>query len=159
MRPYSDDLRVRIIDAIERGEESWRQIAQRFVVSVSCVIRLARRYRDTGTLQPKPHGGGQKPALSLDQRETLRELVRTQPDATLQELHDSLGASCSLAAISRALKTLGLPRKQKVLHASERDTPVNKRKRTIFRKTLKNYQPESLVFVDETSANTSMTRT
>ena len=67
MRPYSDDLRVRIIAAIERGEESWRQIARRFVVSVSCVIRLVQRYRETGTVQPKPHGGGQPPALRPDQ--------------------------------------------------------------------------------------------
>jgi transposase len=159
MRPYSDDLRGRIIDAIECGEESWRQIAKRFDVSLSCVIRLVRRYRDSGTLQPKPHGGGQKPALTWDQSKTLRELVRTKPDATLQELRDSLGVSCSLAAISRALKTLGLPRKKKVLHAAERDTPLNKRKRTIFRKRLQSYEPESLVFVDETSATTAMTRT
>jgi transposase len=159
MRPYSDDLRVRIIDAIERGEESWRQIAQRFVVSVSCAIRLVKRYRDTGAVQPKPHGGGQKPALSPDQLDELRELVRTQADATLEELRTSLGVSCSTMAIVRALKELGLPRKKKVLHATERDTPKDKRKRTIFRKKMKDHAPESLVFVDETSANTAMTRT
>jgi transposase len=159
MRPYSEDLRARIMGAIERGEESWRQIAERFVVSVSCVVRLVQSYRETGTLEPKPHGGGQKAALDQEQREKLRELVQAQPDATLQELHDSLGTSCSLATISRTLKSLGLPRKQKVLHASERDSPKNKRKRTIFRKTMKNYEPGSLIFIDETSANTSMTRT
>jgi transposase len=159
MRPYSDDLRVRIIAAIERGEESWRQIAQRFVVSLSCVIRLVQRYRDTGAVQPKPHGGGQRPALSPDQLDQLRELVRTRPDATLEELRTSLGVSCSTMAIVRALKKLGLPRKKKVLHAAERDTPKNKRKRTLFRKKMKDHAPESLVFVDETSANTAMTRT
>ena len=158
MRPYSEDLRVRIIDAIERGEESWRQIARRFVVSLSCVSRLVRRYRETGAVAPRPHGGGQKPALGPDRLEQLRDLVRTQPDATLEELRQALAASCSTMAIVRALKTLGLPRKKKVLHASERDTPKNKRKRTTFRKRLREHPPRSLVFVDETSANTAMTR-
>jgi transposase len=158
MRPYSDDLRIRIIGAIERGEESWRQIARRFVVHVSFVIRLVRSYRETGSVQPGPHGGGRKPALGPEQLERLGELLRDQPDATLEELRQALGASCSTMAIVRALKKLDLTRKKKVLHAAERDTPKNKRKRTIFRKKMKGYSPESLVFVDETSANTAMTR-
>lgn len=158
MRPYSDDLRIRIIGAIERGEESWRQIARRFDVHVSFVIRLVRSYRETGTVQPRPHGGGRKPALGPEQLERLRELLRDRPDATLEELRQALGASCSTMAIVRALKKLGLTRKKKVLHAAERDTPKNKRKRTIFRKKMKDNSPESLVFVDETSANTAMTR-
>ena len=159
MRPYSDDLRVRIIDAIERGEESWRQIARRFDVSLSCVIRLVQRYRETGAVRPKPHGGGQRPALDSEHLDKLRELVRDRPDATLKELRKALGVSCSTMAIVRALKKLELSRKKKVLHAAERDTPKNKRKRTIFRKRMKGNAPESLVFVDETSANTAMTRT
>lgn len=158
MRPYSDDLRIRIIGAIERGEESWRQIARRFDVHVSFVIRLVRSYRETGTVQPRPHGGGRKPALGPEQLERLRELLRDRPDATLEELRQALGASCSTMAIVGALKKLGLTRKKKVLHAAERDTPKNKRKRTIFRKKMKDNSPESLVFVDETSANTAMTR-
>jgi transposase len=159
MRPYSDDLRIRVIEAIERGEQSWRQIARRFVVDLSFVIRLVRSYRETGTVQPMPHGGGRRPALGPEQRERLRELVREQPDATLQELRQALGVSCSTMAIVRALKKLGLTRKKKVLHAAERDTPKNKRKRATFRRKLKGHPPGSLVFVDETSANTAMTRT
>jgi transposase len=159
MRPYSEDLRTRIIDAIERGEESWRQIASRFVVSLSCVIRLVQRYRQTGAVAPKPHGGGREPALDSAQLETLRGLVKERPDATLEELRAALGVSCSTMAIVRALKRLKLPLKKKVLHAAERDTPKNKRKRTLFRKKFIDLSPESLVFVDETSANTAMTRT
>ena len=159
MRPYSNDLRIRIIGAIERGEESWRQIARRFVVDLSFVIRLVRRYRETGTIQPKPHGGGRRPALGPDQLERLRELVRDRPDATLKELRQALGVSCSTMAIVRALKKLGLSRKKKVLHASERDTAKNRRKRASFRRKLKDHAPQTLVFVDETSANTAMTRT
>jgi transposase len=158
MRPYSNDLRIRVIEAIERGEESWRQIAKRFVVDLSFVIRLVQSYRRTGTIQPKPHAGGRRPALGPEQLQRLRELVREQPDATLEELRQALGVSCSTMAIVRALQKLGLPRKKKVLHAAERDTPENKRKRATFRRKMKTQPAGSLVFVDETSANTAMTR-
>ena len=159
MRPYSDDLRTRVIETIERGEESWRQIAKRFLVSVSFVVRLVRRHRDTGSVEPRPHGGGQRPAFDAADLDRLRGLVRQRPDATLEELRESLGTTCSTMAIVRALQKLGLPRKKKVLHATERDSPKNKRKRREFRKTMGDEDPQSLVFVDETSANTAMTRT
>jgi transposase len=40
MRPYSNDLRERIVAAVDRGEHSIRQIAHLFSVSLSCVVRL-----------------------------------------------------------------------------------------------------------------------
>lgn len=158
MRPYSDDLRSRIIEAIDRGEQSWREIASRFVVNLSTVVRLVQRHRRDGTIRPRPHAGGRAPALGPEQLRQLRELVRDRPDATLRELRDSLAAKCSLATLSRTLKAMGLSRKRKVLYAAERETPASKRKRTIFRKKLKGRDPRALVFVDETSVNTAMTR-
>ena len=56
MTPYSQDLRQRVLDTVRRGEGSLRQIARRFLVSVSFVTRLLRTHRDTGALEPKPHG-------------------------------------------------------------------------------------------------------
>jgi transposase len=159
MRPYSDDLRVRIIDAIELGQESWRQIAKRFVVSLSCVVRLVQRYRGTGAVQPKPHGGGNPAVLGPEDLERLRELIRQQPDATLQECRQRLGVSCSLMTISRALGRLGLPRKKKVPRAQEQDRPDVQERRREFCKELAGVDPRRLVFVDECGANTAMTRT
>src|SRR5208337_3549125 len=65
MRPYSMDLRERVAAAIDAGEGSQRQVAKRFRVSVSFVTRLVQRRRDAGTLAPKPHGGGPRPALGF----------------------------------------------------------------------------------------------
>ena len=45
------------------------------------------------------------------------------PDATLEELRQRLGASCSAMTLSRALRKLGLPRKKKVPRAAEQDRP------------------------------------
>src|SRR5437868_6045020 len=56
MRPYSQDLRQRILDTVARGEGSLRQIAQRFRVNVSTIVRLLKHHRGTGSAEPKPHG-------------------------------------------------------------------------------------------------------
>src|SRR5437667_58769 len=58
MTPYSQDLRERILETVQRGEGSLRQIAQRFLVSLSFVVRLLQTYRRTGSIQPRPHRGG-----------------------------------------------------------------------------------------------------
>src|SRR4051794_10591464 len=114
MTPDSQDLRQRVLDTVQRGEGSLRQIARRFLVSVSFVTRLLRTHRDTGALEPKPQGGGNPAVLTSEDLERLRAMIRQQPDATLQECRQRLGVSCSLMAISRALRKLGLPRKKKV---------------------------------------------
>jgi transposase len=136
-----------------------RQIARRFLVSVSFVTRLLKQYRSTGSPEPKPHGGGHPPALGPEDLERLRELIRQQPDATLEECRQRLGASCSTMTISRALRKLGLPRKKKVPRAQERDRPEVQGQRREFREELAGTDPRRLVFVDECGANTAMTRT
>jgi transposase len=159
MSAYSQDLRQRVIDTVERGEGSLRQIARRFLVSLSFVTRLLRHHRETGSVEPKPHGGGRPPALGPADLERLRQLNREQPDATLEELRQRLGVACSLMAISRALRKLKITRKKKDRHAQERDRPEVKRKRRAFRKQVAGIDPNRLVFVDESGANTAMTRT
>jgi transposase len=159
MTPLSQDLRQRILETVERGEESLRQIAHRFLVSVSVITRLLQLHRSTGSLQPKPHGGGNPPVLGPKDLERLRELVRQQPDATLEELRQRLGVACCLMTISRALDKLGLPRKKKVLRAPEQDRPEVQEKRREFCEELAGLDPKRLIFVDECGANTAMTRT
>jgi transposase len=159
MSAYSHDLRQRVLDAVERGEGSLRQIARRFVVSLSFVVRLLQTHRRTGSIAPKPHGGGHPPALGPEELERLRELVRQQPDATLGELQKRLGVACSTAAICRALDKLGLPRKKKVPRACEQDSPEVQEQRREFCEELAGIDPRRLVFVDECGANTAMTRT
>ena len=159
MAAYSQDLRQRVLDAVERNEGSLRQIARLFVVSLSFVVRLLQLHRRTGSIDPKPPGGGHPAALGPDDLERLKELIRQQPDATLKELRQRLGISCSLTTIWRALEKLRLPRKKKVFHATERDRPDVQEKRRDFCAELAGVDPQRLVFVDETSANTSMHRT
>ena len=159
MTPYSQDLRQRILETVRRGEGSLRQIARRFLVSVSFVTRLLRTHRSTGSLRPQPHGGGNPAALTPGDRERLRELIRQQPDATLEECRQHLGVSCRLATISRALSQLGLPRQKEVPRAREQDRPEVQEQRREFCEELAGVDPRRLVFVDECGADTAMTRT
>jgi transposase len=159
MTPYSQDLRQRVLETVQSGEGSLRQIARRFLVSVSFVTRLLRTHRSTGSLEPKPHGGGNPAILTPEDLERLRGLVGQQPDATLEELRQRLGASCSTMTISRALRKLGLPRKKKVPRAAEQDRPDVQERRREFREEMAGLDPRRLVFVDECGANTAMTRT
>jgi transposase len=158
MKAYSQDLRKRILDTVQRGDGTLGQIARRFLVSVSFITRLLQLHRSTGSLEPRPHGGGNPAGLGPEDRERLRELVRQQPDATLEELRQRLGASCSLMTSARALRQLGLPRKKKIPRSQEQDRPDVQQRRQEFCAELAGVDPRRLVFVDESGANTAMTR-
>ncbi len=56
MKPYSIDLREKIVEAYQQGEGSYRQKAQRFRVSLSFIQRLIPRYQKENTLEPQPIG-------------------------------------------------------------------------------------------------------
>jgi transposase len=157
MRPYSLDLRERIAAAIDEHEGSIREIARLFRVSTSFIVRLLQRRRASGTLDPEPHGGGTPPALGADDLERLAELVREHPDATLEQLKQRGGFTCSLKTLWFALDRRGLTRKKKSLHASQRDRPDVQRKRRSFRRKVNQIEPKRLIFVDETGVTTAMT--
>jgi transposase len=159
MRPYSLDLRERIAAAVDHQEGSIREIARIFRVSTSFIVRLLQRRRVAGTLDPEAHGGGTPPALGADDLECLAKLVREQPDATLAQLKQRGGFTCSLKTLWRALDGLGLTRKKKSLHASQRDRPDVQKKRRSFRRKVNQIEPKCLIFVDETGVTTAMTPT
>ncbi len=159
MRPYSSDLRERIISAVERGKGSLRELADLFLVSLSSIVRLLRRYRASGSLLPKPHAGGPCPLLDTDACQRLRDLVREQPDATLAELQERLGIPCSLSTLCRTLQRLGLSRKKKTRQADEQDTPAVQAKRADVEERMAAVDPAHLIFVDDMGATTAMTRT
>jgi transposase len=158
MTPYSQDLRQRIVETARRGDGTLSQIAERFLVSASFVTRLLQLHRTTGSVEPRPHGGGHPAVLTPEDLERLRELIEERPDATLEECRKHLGSPCSLATISRALFRLGLPRKKEVPRACEQDSPEVQERRREFCEELAGIDPRRLIFVDECGANTAMTR-
>jgi transposase len=103
MLSLSLDLRSRIVAAVEAGEHSLAELADLFSVNISTIVRLLQRFRSTGSIQPKPHGGGARSKLTAKATARLLQLVSQKPDATLAELRAQLGIRCSLTTIFRVL--------------------------------------------------------
>lgn len=113
MKTYSQDLRERVVRACDEGRGTRQQIADLFGVSTAWVRRLLQRRRETGSFAARPRGGAHAPKLDDDQRFQLLVLVYAQPDATLAELRDRLGAPVHPSTIHRALVRQGLTVKKK----------------------------------------------
>jgi len=90
-RPYSTDLRERVVKAVDGGR-SRRQAASLFGVAISTVIEWVRAWRETGSLSAKPMGGDHSSRLKGEDRVWLLERVETVPDLTLEELRGELAA-------------------------------------------------------------------
>lgn len=116
MAAYSLDLRERIVDAVERGIATKREIARMFDVHETFVHKLLRQKRERGDIAPLPHGGGAEAILKEDHLMILTELVAHSPDATLEELRKQMKkrarVEASIPTIWRALEALGLSRKK-----------------------------------------------
>ena len=116
MKAYSLDLRQKIIDVYEQEKISQRQLARRFNVALSFIVKLLRQYRTTGNIAPKPFNGGVKLKLSPENLVVLAELIEQNNDATLNELCQMLkeksGVSISRATMGRMTQRLKLTRKK-----------------------------------------------
>ena len=103
-RPYSQDLRERVLRAYDRGMKT-KQIAVTFHVSSAWARRVKQRRRETGETTHRPMGG---PGVTIVDRGRLAALVGAHPDATLAELRKLLGVQCALSTLCKALKQMGL---------------------------------------------------
>src|SRR3546814_20511531 len=86
---YSQDLRDRVIDAVEVEGMSRRAAARRFGVSEASAIKWVQRYRRTGSRRPVGTGGHRRSVLKPE-RDWLRTVLREVPDITLETLSRSL---------------------------------------------------------------------
>ena len=124
-RPYSVDLRERVVRAVEAGA-SCRAAAAKFAVSVSFVVKLMQRWRRRGTVAPDRYGGWKRSPLSAHADRVLA-LVAARPDLTLEELRGGLAAERRRGPAARrsvgSSTTTGLTRKKKTRHAAEQDRP------------------------------------
>ena len=112
---YSLDLRQRVWSAWQNGEGSQRKLAERFAVSPSFVRDLSRRFRTSGSVAAKAHGGGRPLKADPKTIKRLEGLVAKHNDLTCDEYHQRLcttGAALSRASVGRLLRGLGLTRKK-----------------------------------------------
>ncbi len=99
-------VRQRAINAYTSGKGTQKQVAELYGVDLSTFQRWLQRYRRSGRAEPLPRGHNPA-ALDEAQMQKLNTLVQETPDATLEQLRDALGLSCSIVAVHNALKRLG----------------------------------------------------
>lgn len=115
MRPYSNDLRQRVLAAVKAGQQTQADIATTFGISQSTLEKWWYAWRTQRRATALPHRSG-PPRMLQGCEGFLRTAVEREPDVTLEELctrvakaHD---VSVSPSMMCRELKRLHLPRKK-----------------------------------------------
>ena len=125
MKPYSQDLRERVIAALEAGKIQ-AEVAAQFGIHKSTLEKWWYRWRDTGSCAALAAAPGPKRTLQIAES-FLRAEVKKRPDATLAELcervKEAKGLVASPSMMCRELQILNLPLKK------SRSTTANARRR------------------------------
>jgi transposase len=103
-RPYSVDLRERVVRAVDAGA-SRHAAAVKYDVSPSFLIKLMQRWRRRGTMQPDRIGGSKRATLAAH-GESVHALLGAEPDLAIAELRTRLaaeGIAVSRSAVGRFL--------------------------------------------------------
>ena len=115
MKPYSLDLREKVIDAVEKDDSSIRKVAQRFGVSKNFVQRLVTQKRTQGHVLPGKQGGSMVSPV-MKYKAELIAIVEEQNDATLAEycelLFNQTGLWVSQSTMCRTFQRVELPLKK-----------------------------------------------
>lgn len=156
----SNDLRRRLVVAVENGM-SRRSAAKRFGVSPSTAIRWVHQWFQEGHVEPARQGGDNRSGRMETHADEVLALIDATPDITLAELAEYLekthGLRVSQSTVWRLLDRHGMTFK-KTAHASEQQRPDVLRRRKAWFELQPDLDPERLVFIDETGANTKMAR-
>jgi transposase len=90
MHAYSQDLRDRILGALDRGEGP-TAIARRFEVSRMWVYQVRKRWKEEGQRHSLPMGGYRRSRIAHKEAQ-IRQWIEATPDLTLVELSERLAA-------------------------------------------------------------------
>jgi transposase len=122
-KPYSQDLRERVIDAVEVGKMSRRAAARHYAVSESVAIKWLERVERDGSRAPVGHGGHRLSKLA-PHRDFLEAARTEKPDITLQALCDRLLAEREVKSdtsmMSRFFRRIGVTVKKRPLSRASR---------------------------------------
>jgi transposase len=129
-KPYSQDLRERVMAAMDGGGKAYK-LAPLFRVSVSYIYKVLGRRRATGETTARRWAGGPKSKLA-EQDEALRQRVAAVPDATLAELQAWLlserSVTVSIGCLWKRLQHLDLTLKKSRLGRPNRIGRMSQRR-------------------------------
>ena len=123
VKPYSQDLRLRVIAAVEEEGLSRREAARRYRVSESSAIKWFAAYERTGRTRPRPMGGDRRSVLKPE-KSWLQRLIEREADLTLAAVAARLlaerGVKADVPMLSRFFRAEGLSFKKKPLRRRTR---------------------------------------
>jgi putative transposase len=109
MKAYSEDLRRKIVEAVEERGMPKAEAARTFGVGLSTVKRYAKMMQERGSLAPKKRPG-KRPKIDKNAAHLLEADLKERPEATLRErrerLEQTLGVRVSEATVCRWIKRL-----------------------------------------------------
>lgn len=159
---YSNDLREKVVEAYENKEDSMRRLAKRFKVSLTFVLGLITLWRETGSVEKRPHGGGTPLKLTVEVLGFIKSLLLEKNDCTEKELQQLLAERhdihISTSTIGEGIRKLGWSRKKKTFHDPKKDEERVQKEREAFREKVSPIDPEKMVFLDEAGTLTHMAR-
>lgn len=128
MRAYSEDLRTRIVAAVEKEGLGKTAAAERFKVGRKTVYRYLERAKQ-GELKPRKAPGGQR-KLNPEQVQALKQQLEAHSDETLMEhaarFAEGQGVELAFSTVNLYCKRLGITRKKRVSTlSSETKAPVS----------------------------------
>lgn len=157
MKPYSVDLRRRVVQVYREGNQTLAEVARRFCVSPNWVQRMVLKAGAGQSLAPRPHRGGPRRAIHGRTLLVVYRLLEADPTATLaefaQRLEQASGVRVSAATLGLTLKRLGFRRKRTSPHAQERDRPAVQAQRALFRQAQPTWSADRLIVLDESGVN------
>lgn len=114
MRGYSEDLRSRVVVAVQSGLPR-EDVVWRYAVSLATIKRWLKQWRETGDLAPKRSPG--RPGVKIGPLvaalpERLAEHGDTRLDDQCAWWREQAGVEVSTATMSRAITRLGWTRKK-----------------------------------------------
>jgi transposase len=157
----SMDIRKKVMKAIEGGA-SRRKAATRFDIGPATAVRWAKRALTTGDVAPLKMGGDRRSQRIEAHADFLLAQIEEKPDMTIMELREKIrerhGLGFGYGTVWRFLARHGITRKKKTGHASEQEREDVAAAREAWFEGEIELDPSKLVFIDETSISTKMTR-
>ena len=113
MKRACQEIRALAVKGVQSGQYTVQQMADLTEYTAASIYNWIRVSREEDRLTAKP-GGHRAPAFSADEQEQLRELLKQQPSITLEEIREHFQKSCSVVAVYKTLRRMGITFKKNI---------------------------------------------
>lgn len=151
----SKDLREAAVRAVKEGKGTKSAIADMFNITRKTLRSWLKVDAENGEQIPKSERGHPPCALTEDDFANIYINLKNDPFITCEKMISLLGLSCCNETMRRAYHKLGFTHKKRTRYASQKLKEENVAKRENFLELRKSFDPEHLVFLDESCIRTN----